>query len=211
MQDLVSTGRAALLQGKDNDGAAAAAGATRCSQIDGGNEEAAGSATGKRIPAGPVVAAVAAVLPASAAAVSAGVLSLSPSYPTDASPDGGSSLNGDSDNFSNSNSNSNNKSLGGSSWAMVAASESRLTSTHPSTASLAEEDGAGRSQQQHHHHHYYQDQHAAGAAVAGSSGANHGDEADEPSDFRATPLSSDSLLFINQVGILNNQEFCAYK
>ncbi len=185
----------AAAERKEYDTSTRATGATRLlvrgDAGDGGEETAAGSAVGKRIPA-----AVAAVVTSDLQPHP-----ISPSYPTDsdvaASQDGGSSINGDSDSFSN----NNNKSLGGSSWAMVAASESRLTSTHPSTASLVDDDGAARSQ----HQQQQQAQHLATSAVqhgSGSGGNYHGGEdEEEPSDFRATPLSSDSLLFINQVGI----------
>lgn len=65
----------------------------------------------------------------------------------------------------------------GSSWAMVAASGSRTTSTHPSTASIADDVARGTT-----------------AAVRDPTV----DDTDDRNDFR-TALSSDSLLFISQV------------
>ena len=189
LQQELSVERARSLQRKEHDGRAT--GATRLVRGDddgGGGEETAANAMGRKVQAAAAAAA--------AAATSSDLqpLPLSPSYPTDsdvaASQDGGSSINGDSDSFSN-----NNKSLGGSSWAMVAASESRLTSTHPSTASLlADDDGAAHPQ----HQQQQKPQHLATSTTVTGNG---GDGDNEPSDFRATPLSSDSLLFINQVGI----------
>lgn len=68
----------------------------------------------------------------------------------------------------------------GSSWAMVAASGSRTTSTHPSTASMSEE--------------------SLRPPVVLHLADPSLDTPDDRADFK-TALSSDSLLFINQVRV----------